>query len=69
MCSTPSKGDYGEYVDSKKRFTSAHAYTIKSFDKNKGIVEIVNPHDTRKSEKVSLEEFTKTFDRIFTAKI
>lgn len=69
LCSTPSKGNFGRYMDSEKRFISAHAYAMKSIDAKNKTVEIVDPHDTRVSETISLDEFKNMFDCIYYAKI
>ncbi len=68
-CSTPSKGVYGKYMDADKKFISAHAYAIKALDTQAGTIEIVNPHNTKVSEKISIDDFNKMFDFIYAAQV
>ena len=68
-CSTPLKGVYGKYMDADKKFISAHAYAIKALDTKAGTIEIVNPHNTKVSEKISIEDFNRMFDLVYAAKL
>ena len=62
LCSTHNKGDYSGYVDPEKKFIEGHAYAIKSFDADKKLVEIINPHNTKQPKFVTFEQFGKYFD-------
>lgn len=64
-CSTPQQGKYGKYMNSAGKFVTAHAYSIKSIDTKSGTIEIVNPHDTKKSELLKIEDFEKMFNFIY----
>lgn len=66
-CSTPQLGKYGKYMNSNGKFITAHAYSIKSIDTKSGTIGIVNPHDTKKSELLKIEDFEKMFDFIYVA--
>ena len=68
-CSTPPQGNYGKYMDANGKFISAHAYAIKSIDTKSGIIEIVNPHNTKISEKISISDFEKMFNFMYIAHI
>ena len=61
-CSTYSKGRYGRYMDPRNLFIAKHAYSIKSIDTNNKTVEIVNPHNTKKTHHISWWEFQDMFD-------
>lgn len=39
----------------------SHAYSVKSVDYKKGIIELINPHNTTKVEIVKLKDFHKNF--------
>ncbi|MBE7704217.1 MAG: hypothetical protein E7Z90_00220 [Cyanobacteria bacterium SIG29] len=69
MCSTPHNGNYGKYRDKKQKFITGHAYAIKNINSKKGTIEIINPHNTKRSEFISFDEFKQIFDFIYTAKI
>lgn len=68
-CSTPQRGEYGKYMNSGKKFITAHAYAIKSIDTKNDIIEIVNPHNTKNSEKISVKDFQNIFEYIYVAKV
>jgi hypothetical protein len=64
-CSTPKKGNFFGYMDYQRRFNENHAYGIKNIDSYKQTIEIVNPHNTMKSETISWNEFAQLFDYIY----
>ena len=68
-CSTPHQGTYGRFMNTKGKFISAHAYAIKSIDTKAGIVQIVNPHNTKITETISIKDFQKMFDFIYAARV
>lgn len=67
-CSTPGKGNYNGYVDPERRFDECHAYGIKSINNRNQTIEIVNPHNTKKSTIISWSEFSQYFDYLNVAK-
>lgn len=67
-CSTPKKGNFFGYMDYQRRFNENHAYGIKNIDSFKQTIEIVNPHNTMKSETISWNEFAQLFDYIYIGK-
>ena len=66
-CSTPKIYNGSHYVDKNNRFLENHAYSIKSIDTRNQTVEIVNPHNTKRAEIVSWNEFNQIFDYICVA--
>lgn len=68
-CSTPAQGFYGTYMDKESKFMTAHAYSIKEIDVENKMIEIVNPHNTKKSEIISWEDFKKMFEYICVARL
>lgn len=64
-CSTPQKNLYDGYVDSKRRFNKNHAYGIKQINPQNRTIEIINPHNTRRSHTISWQEFEQLFDFIY----
>ena len=56
-------------MDSNRKFITAHAYAIKSVDTKSGIIEIVNPHNTKVSETISISDFEKMFNFMYIARI
>lgn len=69
MCSTPHKGNYGKYRNKNQKFITGHAYAIKDINSKEKTIEIINPHNTKRSEFISFDEFKQIFDFIYTAKI
>ena len=66
-CSTPHTGKYGKFVDSESKFITGHAYSIKNINKKDKTIEIVNPHNTKKSETISWDDFKTMFEYIYIA--
>ncbi len=64
-CSTPNNDNFSGYVDYQRRFNKNHAYGIKDINKYNQTIEIANPHNTRKTEIISWDEFAQYFDYIF----
>lgn len=69
LCGSHQKGQYGGYVDPQKKFIERHAYTIKNFDVYNQMVEIVNPHNTTKSEFIHFNDFQQMFDFMYVLDI
>ena len=67
-CSTYDKGKYGKYMDPNGIFLSKHAYSIKSINTRNQTIEIVNPHNTRKTQHISWDKFQEMFDYLCYAK-
>ena len=67
-CTTPNIAKYDKYVDKQRRFIKNHAYSIGNIDTNRQTVEIINPHNTKKSNVISWQEFAQLFDYVYTAK-
>ena len=66
-CSTPHIGKYGKFMDSESKFVTGHAYSIKNINAKDKTIEIVNPHNTKKSEVISWEDFKTLFEYIYIA--
>ena len=69
ICSTPHLGKYGNFMDSESKFITGHAYSIKNINIKEKTIEIVNPHNTKKSEIISWEDFKTMFEYIYIADI
>ena len=68
-CSTYDQGRYGKYMDPQGLFLCKHAYSIKSIDTRNQTVEIVNPHNTRKTIHISWDSFQDMFDYLCYANV
>lgn len=68
-CSTPNKGINGDYMDKESKFLKAHAYAIKDINVENETIEIINPHNTKKSEIISWKEFKKMFEYLCIARL
>ncbi len=68
-CSTPTQGKYGKYMDSEGKFITSHAYAVKSINTDEGSIEIVNPHNTKMSEEISIQDFQNMFDFVYAARV
>ena len=68
-CSTPHIGKYGKFMDSASKFITGHAYSIKNINIKDKTIEIVNPHNTKKSETISWDDFKTMFEYIYIANI
>ena len=68
-CSTPAHGFYGTYMNKESKFMTAHAYSIKEIEVENKMIEIVNPHNTKKSEIISWEDFKKMFEFLCVARL
>ena len=66
-CSTPHNGNYGKFMNSKSKFITGHAYSIKNIDTKEKTIEIVNPHNTKKSEVISWDNFKSMFGYVYIA--
>lgn len=64
-CSTPHIGNYGKFMNSESKFITGHAYSIKNIDTKEKTIEIVNPHNTKKSEVISWDNFKSMFEYIY----
>lgn len=64
-CATPAECKYNGYVDPQQRFNSNHAFGIKNINPYKKTIEIVNPHNTKKSHTIGWHEFGQMFDYLF----
>ena len=69
ICSTPHLGKYGNFMDSESKFITGHAYSIKNINIKEKTIEIVNPHNTKKREIISWEDFKTMFEYIYIADI
>lgn len=68
-CSTPPTGEYGKFMDKEEKFRTAHAYSVKEIDTENKTIEIVNPHNTKKSETISWDSFKKMFEFLCVARL
>ena len=66
-CGTINKG--WKYTSINKKFFSGHAYTIKNIDNKNKTIEIINPHNTKKSQTISWNEFSENFSCLYVAKV
>lgn len=66
-CSTPHIGKYGKFMDNESKFITGHAYSIKDINIQDKTIEIVNPHNTKKSETISWDDFKTTFECVYVA--
>ena len=64
-CSTPHIGNYGKFMNSESKFITGHAYSVKNIDTKEKTIEIVNPHNTKKSEVISWDNFKSMFEYIY----
>ncbi len=69
MCSTSPKEPYDGFKDPQHRFVGNHAYGIGSIDVLHQTVGIVNPHNTKRMEIISWQEFDKYFDYLDVARL
>ena len=53
-------------MDKKYRFIGEHAYSVGNIDAQNRLIEIINPHNTKKSEVISWDEFKQYFDVVTT---
>ncbi|MBQ9246748.1 FHA domain-containing protein [bacterium] len=66
-CTTPEYGKYDRYVDPDHKFIRKHAYAVKHIDSINRTISIVNPHNTKLTETISWDEFSKYFDYLYNA--
>lgn len=69
FCSSYNEERYGRYVDPQQQFNKNHAYAIKSIDNNNRLVEVINPHNTKKSYWVPFYEFSEIFDYLYVVEM
>lgn len=68
-CGTSDIGKYGDFVDTNKKFYKNHAYTIDKIDAKTRTLELINPHNTKKPQIISWEEFKDNFEGLYIAEI
>ena len=66
-CSTPHNGIYGKFMNGSSKFITGHAYSIKNINTEDKTIEIVNPHNTKKSETISWDDFKTMFEYVYIA--
>ncbi|MBQ3641834.1 FHA domain-containing protein [bacterium] len=66
-CAPPGK--YDGYVDRAKRFPGYHIYSIGNIDFNKRMVEVINPHNTKRPIFISWDEFKDLFSCVTAANL
>lgn len=59
----------GDYFDKDKLIHGGHAYSILGVDKEKQIIQVVNPWNTAQSTTLSFEEFKNYFNGICVAQV
>ena len=66
-CTTPNKGNFGDYMDKNKFFVTNHVYAVKYIDPFSKSIGIVNPHNTRNVYNINWEDFKNYFDYFYDA--